>query len=1121
MPDIIDHVSYLSEEIGPRPGGTEEEQQAALYIADYLQKEAGLAAEIEDFAIASNTETPSLICAGILLVAVVLGLAVPAIGILAFFLALVSGGLMLAESLGKPVLSRMLGKGVSQNVVAKYEPAAADMKSSHRKIVIVSHYDSGKVQAELNEPLLGILPIIKLCAPVAAAVTAILLLIRGLALGNASGAPVVVVSIITVIAAIIAIAPGIFALAHRTAGYSAGANCNASGVAVLMETAARVGSPTSAVENHEKDPVIHGEEAARVAGVVPNGASVIYETAQAPAGSAEARLAQAKAAIAAISGKPVPGAAPVFDISENLVQVKDEPLGKPSAEDMQALREDTSAAFAPIPAEAAAALQEQIAAQADAAEAALAASRPQPAAQGSPIEGYLDKEMSQLGSPYEAAYADASQQNAPAAAEMVVEDDGSSVPAWFARAQEKAKRPKNDDKPVHRSRYADALDAAVSASSAHFREANEAVVSETEQRLAAMRDSIKEVKAPGFEGEGGDTTFAVIEQERVSIAGERDQAIPDWSMPEWTKPVDTSAASITVEPVSAEATPIASNEAPSQSVDAPAGEQRVSATAIPPVTPVQDAASMPNAQAGAAGSPAPASAEEYATCAMTPIDVTGLREEAAAQAAAEAPAPFVAPLAAEANRTAQAPTLEAITAEDLKPVAELKKQRAPLADASKGKKSPAERLRAQIPSIESSSQGQTEAAPTHPSSMSISSLRGSLPSLSGSITLEKPVEAPQESETAEETPADATVAINQIGSFAPASATGSFAPVDEELFENVADEDIYVDDADDSAYDGTVTETGAFAGPGYVEMPKSRVRKFFDRFSRKKKQEDAPMTPQEWLDVDDSFDARTVGADRGGWESFRDDSASYEADVNAQAGYGEYSQDEYDDDYYYDEDDSFHEDKTTAFEPASGDGSRRGGRSRWNGGAFSRISMGNANVRSEEEIVTPDMMPEPVESEEDEERIYHFHNPEITTEVWFVALGCELSGHNGMKAFLSDHADELRGAIIVDLEAMGAGSLSLIESEGTLRKVSVSSRMKRYVKKAAQATGAHVGSATIPWGEGSGAYAAQQGFQAMHLAGMDGTKPAFFAQKDDTIDVVKPDNLSKNVEFVVEMLKNI
>ena len=276
------------------------------------------------------------------------------------------------------------------------------------------------------------------------------------------------------------------------------------------------------------------------------------------------------------------------------------------------------------------------------------------------------------------------------------------------------------------------------------------------------------------------------------------------------------------------------------------------------------------------------------------------------------------------------------------------------------------------------------------------------------------------------------------------------------------------------------------------------------------------MTPQEWLDVDDSFDARTVGADRGGWESFRDDSVSYEADGYEQGGS---EQDGYDD--YYDEGDDFYEDEQTSPDAFRNDGNRRGGRGRWNGGAFSRISMGNANVRSEEKIVTPEMMPEPAQFEEDEERIYHFHNPDITTEVWFVALGSELSGHNGMRAFLSDHADELRGAIIIDLEAMGAGSLSLIESEGSLRRVSVSSRMKRYVKKASQVTGVHVGSASISWGEGSGAFAAQQGFQAMHLAGMDGSKPAYFAQKDDTTAVVKEDSLAKNATFVMEMLKKI
>ena len=357
MPEIIDHVSYLSKEIGPRPGGTEEEQQAALYIADYLQKEACLAAEIEDFNVRSETELPALICAGVLLVAVVLGLAVPAVGVVAFVLALIAAAIMVAEALGEPILSRVLGKGVSQNVVAKYEPAAGDAQAHHRKIVLVSHYDSGKVQAEMNGPLLGILPIIKLAAPAAAVVAALLLLIRATALGNAAGAPVIVVSVLAVIAMIVGIAPGIFALAHRFAAYNQGANCNASGVAVLMEAAARVGRPSADGGFAGEEPTIHGEEAARAEGLVSDGVALEYETPQAPVGSAEARLAQAKAAIAAISGKPVPGAAPVFDADESLAQMNEESAAQPGIK-------DAYAAPATNPAEAAAALQEQIAAEA-------------------------------------------------------------------------------------------------------------------------------------------------------------------------------------------------------------------------------------------------------------------------------------------------------------------------------------------------------------------------------------------------------------------------------------------------------------------------------------------------------------------------------------------------------------------------------------------------------------------------------------------------------------------------------------------------------------------------------------------------------------------------------------
>ena len=83
------------------------------------------------------------------------------------------------------------------------------------------------------------------------------------------------------------------------------------------------------------DAAIHGEDAARKAGLVPEGAQLVYEAANvkppAPAPQTpEARLAAAKAAIAALSGKPVSGVT-ASDIAQNLVQIKEPPL--PAATD--------------------------------------------------------------------------------------------------------------------------------------------------------------------------------------------------------------------------------------------------------------------------------------------------------------------------------------------------------------------------------------------------------------------------------------------------------------------------------------------------------------------------------------------------------------------------------------------------------------------------------------------------------------------------------------------------------------------------------------------------------------------------------------------------------------------
>lgn len=84
MAELNEHVAYLSQEIGPRPAGTEEEQRAALYISEQFSAEAGLTTAMEDFQCNPDSSLPRTLCSGVAvlvtLVATIVGaLAVPAI----------------------------------------------------------------------------------------------------------------------------------------------------------------------------------------------------------------------------------------------------------------------------------------------------------------------------------------------------------------------------------------------------------------------------------------------------------------------------------------------------------------------------------------------------------------------------------------------------------------------------------------------------------------------------------------------------------------------------------------------------------------------------------------------------------------------------------------------------------------------------------------------------------------------------------------------------------------------------------------------------------------------------------------------------------------------------------
>ena len=176
---------------------------------------------------------------------------------------------------------------------------------------------------------------------------------------------------------------------------------------------------------------------------------------------------------------------------------------------------------------------------------------------------------------------------------------------------------------------------------------------------------------------------------------------------------------------------------------------------------------------------------------------------------------------------------------------------------------------------------------------------------------------------------------------------------------------------------------------------------------------------------------------------------------------------------------------------------------------------------SDEEKMYDDFYMQPNTHSEALKEIFEFRNTGLDTEVWFVALGSENANHSGMKSFMKEHERDLHGAIVIEIDALGAGDLSYIGNEGRYKTVATSSRMKRYVDKAASALGMSVNTADIPYLDSAASVANKAGTQALHLVGMNGAKPALLGQYNDTFDAIDEDLLVQNEEFILELMKSI
>lgn len=1012
MSEIREHVAYLSQTIGPRPAGTEEEQQAALYITEKLQQEAGLPAVIEDFNCNPDYDLPRALCCGVTAIIAVVAMFIPVMTIPALIVTLLCTVVFALESFGKPVISRFLNRGVSQNVVAKYEPPATAGGSRRRKIVLVAHYDSGKVNKENSGFLFKILTQLRWAVLGGMIAVPVLFLIRTLI--SFGGVGLIVMNVLTCIALVCALLPLIMMALHRGAAYNESANCNAAGVAVLMDVAERVNrfaEEGRLAETDEGEPVMHGEQAAIDAGLVPETGEFVYESAATVEEEIEespaARLAAAKAAIAALTGQPVSS-------TINIDFAEEQSSAPESEEAVSCDGFDEDRAFTSSDS-----FVEDIAA--DVAASAAAA-----------VGGAL-------GLAAEAVVAEPALE---AAVEVVGE--ASSVPAWFKAAQAKAKK-STEKAPVQRSRYAEAFDAFERESSSRAEDASAFELSETEKRLQEMRERIMESTAPNF-------SRAAEERPFDAVAAKPAVAEPSEVQPE-TSPAAHEPAPVALVPEPAAA-------------PAPAAKPQAAKPQVPAVAPVADLG---------------------ATTAFIPVPINP------AELAAEASA--IDPVPAARKQPTPRPR-RAISLPSIGGLGEAE----PAADSAAATATPTSRtgrvrgLRSVLPSIGVTDQVAPVAQPEPPA--------GEAEEVDPFAP--KPIEAFQEEQ------------------FEPVAEQPAAEPAIEGFAEETYEEGYYEEEEN--------YEEELFASP-YVEMPKSRRERFMEkfRFGRKKKEEEAAIqsTPQEWLDVDDEFDARTAGKARGGWESFRQEEPTADDGYYAEDGYGYEGDYDYDD--AYDSDEVYDLGATTQFQPVdswseddeddfSPRRNRRGSKRRWQGGSFSGEQLGRVSTILDD-LDAYEAYEE--EAYEAQEQIEIFHAPAINTEVWFVALGSELAANGGMNAFVAEHGKDLKGAIIIELDALGAGELSLIEKEGLYRPKSISSRMKRYARKAASELGMSIGSGSILWKDGPAAYALKHGFQAMHIAGMADGKPALYGQANDMMENISEETLQKNSDYVMELIKQI
>ena len=140
-------------------------------------------------------------------------------------------------------------------------------------------------------------------------------------------------------------------------------------------------------------------------------------------------------------------------------------------------------------------------------------------------------------------------------------------------------------------------------------------------------------------------------------------------------------------------------------------------------------------------------------------------------------------------------------------------------------------------------------------------------------------------------------------------------------------------------------------------------------------------------------------------------------------------------------------------------------------------------------------------------------------DIWFVATGASDCDGAGMKAFLAAHRDKLRGVFFINLESIGAGSLSVVTVEGEQQLLKGDRRIMNLVNKVCKSFHVDCGAFEMPYAKTDAYAALEASRRALTIAGVDGPRLARAYTEDDLPYNVNPTNIATVSEVVTEVIR--